>query len=254
MKTSTRLRDTSFAAALALSLGAVAHAAPLQITDISLSGSFTAGTPETLTGNATLLSFTTSEGTFSSLLGATANTVSAVNTPYSIGTVPANTAAAVSGLSVNDAANNMGTGRFQFTGLALNASTRFFVLETTPTTTYGDNFTVTLIDATNTQVGSFSLSVLASNFTQSSLTNVTYTSGTGTLTGGKLSGVAFSFADLGVTNFASISTVTGIAINGNNVLDASVVGAFSAVPEPSSYAAIAGLLGLAVVGSRRRRA
>lgn len=257
-------RHATSAALLALSLAAVAQAAPLAITNIALSGSFNTGTPETITGAATITSFTTSEGTFSGLIGATANSVSATNSPYYIGPGPAPTAntdaTSVSGLSVNDAANNFASGNFQFTGLALNSSTRFFILENTPvSSTSGDNTTVQLINASNTVVGSFSLAILASNFTSTAANNtsnalatVTYTNGTGNLVG-KLGGVSFSFADLGVTDFAAISSVTGLRITSANLLDPSVVGATSAIPEPGSFAALAGLFSLAAVASRRAK-
>ena len=265
MKTSTLLRDTSLTAALALSLGVIANAAPLQITDISLSGSFTAGTPETITGDALVTAFTTSEGTFSGLVGATANAVTAQNSPYSIGTLVTDSNIATSGLTVNNAANNFASGNFQF-GLGsggFNASTRFFIIENTPvSSTSGDPTPVQLINASHTVVGSFSLSLIASNFTNTAatttntaLSTVTYTSGTGNLVG-KLGGVAFSLSDLGVSDYSAIASATGIRLVSANLLDPSVVGVYSvsAVPEPSSYAAIAGLFGLALVGSRRRRA
>ncbi|CAM2972314.1 hypothetical protein [Rariglobus hedericola] len=255
MKPRLTSRAASLVSLLAIALGLpLVHATPLQVTDIGLSGSFTAGSPEIITGNATVTTLTTSEGTFSGLLGAVANNVTAVNnTPYSIGTAPTDSNAAASGLTVNDAVNNMNSGRFQFTGLTLNASTRFFVLETTPTTTYGDPFTVTLINASNVQVGSFTLSLLAANFTQTSLANVDYNTGTGTLTGGKLSGVSFSFTDLGVTDFGAIASVTGISINGGGLLDPSVVGAYSVIPEPGSFGVLAGLAAFAALVMRRRR-
>lgn len=260
---SKHTRSLPAIAGLAL-FASAAHAAPLQITDITLAGSFTAGTPETITGNATITSFTTSEGTFASLIGATANSVTATNSPYYIGTGPAPTlntdATSVSGLTVNDAANNFASGNFQFTGLALNASTRFFILENTPvSSTSGDPTTVQLINSANSVVGSFSLSLLPANFTTTAanttgtaLATVTYTSGTGNLVG-KLGGVSFSFADLGVTDYDAISSVTGLRLVSANLLDPSVVGAYSAVPEPGAFAAIAGFIGLAAVLSRRSR-
>lgn len=254
-------------AVLLLALGLVAcaaHAAPLQITDITLAGSFTAGTPETITGNATLTSVTTSEGLFSTLVGAVANNAASGpgNAPYSIGTVPADNNAAVSGLTVNDAINNFSTGNFQF-GLGsggFTAATRFFIIENTPvSSTSGDPTTVQLINASNTVVGSFSLSLLAAHFTttaanttNTALATATYTAGTGNLVG-KLGGVAFSLADLGVSDYSAISTATGIRLTSASLLDPSVVGAYSPIPEPSSIAALAGLAGLASVALRRTR-
>jgi hypothetical protein len=92
----------------------------------------------------------------------------------------------------------------------------------------------------------------AANTTATALATVTYTNGTGNLAG-KLGGVSFSLADLGVTDFGAIAGVTGIRLVSANLLDPSVVGAYSAVPEPGSFAAITGLLALAAIGVRRAR-
>lgn len=250
---------------VSLGLGAgAAHAAPLQITDITLSGAFTAGTPEVITGDAVMTSFTTSEGTFTGLVGAIASNATSGpgNAPYSLGTLVTDNNVAVSGLTVNNAVNNLSTGNFQF-GLGagrFNADTRFFIIENTPvSSTSGDPTTVQLLDASNAVVGSFSLSILASHFTgtaanttNTSLATITYTSGTGNLVG-KLGGVAFSLADLGVTDYSAISTATGIRLTSASLLDPSVVGVYSPIPEPGSIAALAGLAGLASAVLRRKR-
>jgi len=243
----------SFSPALSLAalmcVAGTATAAPLVISDATYSGSFTSGTPEAITGNANVAGITSTEGTFTSLTGATANTVVTSNLISSIGTAPANANAAVTGLSANDGINNLQSGNFQF-GLGtggFTASTRFFILESTPqSSTAGDPTEVRFIDSSNTVVGSFLLSLTAANFTNTpanttntALATVTYTAGQGNLTQ-KLGGVVFSAVDLGVTDFSAISNATGIrlvspgAAGGANILDPNVVGLYT-VPEPGTF-------------------
>ncbi|ATB43599.1 cell division protein FtsK [Cystobacter fuscus] len=213
---------------------------PLPATRASFTGSVTTGTPANLTGNAQLSSLTTSEGTFTNLLGATASGITGTNTPNSRGSTPTNANTAASGLTVNDGANNLGTGNFQF-GTAFTAKTRFFIVETALTSgTMGDDTVVTLIDASNNRVGSFSLSLLASQFTASAagntsnaLATINYTGGVASVTGSppgsvqsKLGAVTFSLADLGVTNPTSVSTATGLRLV-SSTLDPSVVGLYT---------------------------
>ncbi|NOK21939.1 cell division protein FtsK [Corallococcus carmarthensis] len=212
----------------------------LRVTGAAFTGSVTAGTPANLTGNAQLSSLTTSEGTFTNLVGATANGITSTNVPSARGTVPANANAAATGLGVHDGANNLNAGNFQF-GSAFTAKTRFFIVDSTPTSTaLGDDATVTLINASNQAVGSYSLALLANDFTGSAagntstaLATVSYTSGVASLTGNpvgtvqsKLGGVSFSLADLGVTDIASISGATGLRIS-SATLDPNVVGLYT---------------------------
>ncbi|WP_242588654.1 cell division protein FtsK [Corallococcus macrosporus] len=212
----------------------------LRITGATFSGSVTAGTPANLTGDAQLASLTTSEGTFTNLVGATANGITSTNTPSARGMVPANANAAATGLSAHDGANNVNTGHFQF-GSAFTAKTRFFILDSTPTSTaLGDDATVTLVNASNQAVGMYSLALLASDFTVSAagnastaLATVSYTSGVASLTGNpvgtvqsKLGGVSFSLADLGVTDAANVSGATGLRIS-SATLDPNVVGLYT---------------------------
>ncbi|WP_223633202.1 cell division protein FtsK [Corallococcus sp. EGB] len=212
----------------------------LHVTGATYTGAVTAGTPANITGNAQLVSLTTSEGTFTNLVGATANGLTSTNTPSSRGAEPANANAAATGLSIHDGANNLNTGNFQF-GTAFTAKTRFFIIDSTLTSaTPGDDATVTLINASNQIVGSYSLALLASDFTGSAagntstaLATVSYTSGVASLTGdpvgtvqSKLGGVSFSLADLGVTDVANISTATGLRIS-SATLDPNVVGLYT---------------------------
>jgi len=266
MKTSLTFFPSAIFATASLMLLSSAHAAPLAVTDATYTGSVSAGTPEAITGNATLASLTTSEGNFSILTGATANSVVTTNLVSSIGTAPANANAAVTGLSANDGVNNLQSGNFQF-GLGtggFTANTRFFIIESTPqSSNAGDPTEVRLLDAANNVVGSFVLSLTAANFTttlpnttNTSLATVTYTAGQGTLTQ-KLGGVTFSLADLGIANAATVATATGIrlvspgAVGGAAILDPNIVGLYS-VPEPGSCLLMgAGLSWLLLV--RRRR-
>lgn len=261
------LRSTAaLAGVLAFTFLGSALAAPLVISDAIYSGSVTPGTPESITGNAALAGLTTSEGTFTSLVGATANAVVTSNALSSIGTAPANANAAVTGLSANDGVNNLQSGNFQF-GLGtggFTANTRFFILESTPqSSTAGDPTEIRFVDASNVVVGSFLLSLTASNFTSTpanttntSLGTVTYTAGQGNLVQ-KFGGVSFSAADLGVTDFSAIASATGIrlvspgAVGGAAILDPNVVGLY-VVPEPGTAALLGVGLGAVLIGRRRR--
>jgi hypothetical protein len=212
----------------------------LRVTGASYTGAVTAGTPANITGAAQLASLTTSEGTFSNLVGATASGVNSTNAPSSRGTTPASSNVAATGLSIHDGANNVGTGHFQF-GTAFTAKTRFFIIDSTPTSAgIGDDTTITLVNASNQPVGADTLALVPDDFTVSAaatsstaLATVNYTSGVQSLTGtppgsvqSKLGGVSFSLADLGVTDLASVSGATGLRIS-SATLDPNVVGLYS---------------------------
>ena len=234
--------DASNLNRIAYEITAQSVSVPLPALGASFTGSVTAGTPANLTGGAQLKSLTTAEGTFTQLVGATANSITGTNTPNSRGSTPANANAAASGLGINVGANNLGTGNFQF-GTAFSAKTRFFIVESALTSgTIGDDTVVTLIDASNNQVGAFSLSLLASHFTasaagntSSSLATINYTGGVASVTGSpagtvqsKLGAVTFSLADLGITNPANVGAATGIRLV-SSTLDPNAVG-FYTVP------------------------
>ncbi|MDC0709469.1 cell division protein FtsK [Stigmatella sp. ncwal1] len=210
------------------------------VTGATFTGAVTSGTPVSLTGIAQLASLTTAEGTFTQLTGATASGITSTNVPSSRGSTPANANVAASGLGVHEGANNVGTGNFQFS-TAFTSKTRFFIVDsTTASTTLGDATTVTLLNASNQPVGSYSLSLLASDFTTSAagntstaLATVSYTSGVASITGtpagtvqSKLGAVSFSLADLGVTDFTSISGTTGLRLS-SSTLDPNVVGLYT---------------------------
>lgn len=209
------------------------------VTDALYAGAFTPGLPEALAGDATLAALTTAEGTFTNLQGAAANAAATANMLNSIGTTPANANAAVSGLSANDGINNLASANFQFTN-GFDANTRFFLLETTPqSSTAGDPATVTLIDANNHAVGTYSLGLVATNFTAtpantttSALATVTYTT-TQATPQQKLAGVMFALADF--AGSGGFSNATGIRVVSASVLDPNVVGMTSttgAFPPP----------------------
>jgi hypothetical protein len=198
------------------------------VTDAQFAGAVTPGLPEALTGDAALVALTTAEGTFTNLQGAVANAASTANILNSIGATPANAGAAVSGLAANDGINNLASANFQFTN-GFDANTRFFILESTPqSSTAGDPATVTLIDAGNNAVGTYSLALLATNFTHtpantttSALATVTYTT-TQATPQQKLSGVMFALADF--AGSGSLGNATGIRVVSASVLDPNVVG------------------------------
>lgn len=212
----------------------------LPVTRATFTGAVTAGTPANLTGVASLASLTTAEGTFSQLVGATAQGITGTNTPSAVGVAPANANVAASGLGVHDGANNMSAGHFQF-GTSFTAKTRFFIVDSTTTsTTLGDSTTVTLVNAANQPVGTWSLALLASDFTPSAagttstaLATVSYTSGVVSITGtppgtvqSKLGAVSFSLADLGVSDVTSVSGATGLRLS-SATLDPNVVGLYT---------------------------
>ncbi|RYZ42562.1 MAG: cell division protein FtsK [Myxococcaceae bacterium] len=212
----------------------------LPVTGATFTGAVTAGTPVQLTGGAQLASLTTAEGTFSNLVGATASGVTGTNVPSSLGTVPANASAAASGLGAHDGANNVGTGNFQF-GTGFSARTRFFIMDSTlASAAVGDPTTVTLLNAANQPVGTYSLSLGESDFTataagntSASLATLNYTGGVASVTGtpagsvkSKLGAVSFSLADLGVTDVTSVSAATGLRIS-SATLDPNVVGLYT---------------------------
>jgi len=234
----------------------VPEPAKVPVTGGAFTGAVSAGSPGNITGNVVISSLTTSEGTFRNLMGATANSVVTSNSLSSVGTAPANANAAVTGLSANDGVNNLQSGNFQFAG-PLNSNSRIFILESAPqSSAVGDSATITLIDSSNNQVGTFSLSLAVSDFTNSAANNtsnalatVTYTAGQGTLTA-KLGAVSFSLADFSGTG--DLSQVTGIRIT-STTLDPNVVGMYT-VPEPAVGQMVsAGLALAALLGWRRGR-
>lgn len=158
--------------------------AKTSVTSATYTGSVNTGTsPATITGIASLTGITTSEGTFTTavnkLTGATAANIVSANSNSSIGynltgtptfgtgagnNYPPSTndatgrAYVTSGLTVNDGVNNLQSGDFQFSSFGtFDINTRFLVIDSypTPSGSAGDPFIVTLINASNQVVGSF---------------------------------------------------------------------------------------------------
>jgi hypothetical protein len=70
--------------------------------------------------------------------------------------------------------------------------------------------------------------------------------------GNALAGTVFTLADFS-GGTGTLTGVDGLLIDGDGRLDPALIGVASAVPEPSTYAALAGVLALGVVMLRRRR-
>lgn len=207
------------------------------ITDAGYTGTFTAGTPETITGVTTLASITTAEGTFSALTGAISST--AAGQRIYKGADLLNDDLTVVGLSASDGLLNLTSSPtvFQF-GSSFTAATRFFIIDATSVGGgFGDTATITLVDATGAAVGTYTFGLTAANFgtnlgtidNANRETNVAITLQT--------SGTSFSLADF--TGTGDLSTATGIRLTNAAGLDPTVVGIYT-VPEPGALA----LLGL----------
>ncbi len=202
------------------------------ILDARFAGSVAVGNPEQIVGEASLTSLTTADGTFTNLQGAIANGVLTALALNALGPVPASANAVVTGLSVQDGVNNLVAGNFQFTN-GFDDDTVFYILESTPQSSdVGDPTTITLIDAANTAVGTYSLSLVAGNFTASpanttnnAIASLTYTSGQGNPVQ-KLGGVTFTLDDFSGSGNPGLAT--GIRVVGGSTLDPNVIGICSA--------------------------
>jgi len=243
-------KKSSLLVAVALSLAAQDAYAALAITNIGLSGTFTAGNPETITGSATLTSVTTTEGTFTNLVGAVSS--NAAGERIYKGTDPGADNSTVLGLTASDGLLNLTSAptSFQF-GTTFSASTRFFILDVTSVGGgFGDPATISLIDSAGAVVGTYSYGLTAAAFGTNVATITSATrEGTGTITL-ETSGVSFSLADfIGTGDF---STATGIRLASASSLDPTVVGIYT-VPEPTSMG-LAIFAGAAFAWRRRRSA
>lgn len=240
-----------------LSLAAVAFATPstlcgaiLAVTDASFSGTFSPGTPESLTGVSTLASLTTSEGTFSTLTGASATSA----TGQRVWKVdqPATDADALLGLTASDGLLNLTSGGTTFQlGSGFTADTRFFLFDYAGGgSAIGDSVTVTLINSSNVVVGDYTLALAVANF-GSNIADVNGASREdNTPLDLDLGGVTFALSDFTGTT-GDLSTVTGIRFAGASTLDPAVVG-FYTVPEPGSLI-LAGIASAASLLRRRRQ-
>lgn len=224
-------------------------AAVLTVTDLGFTGAFTAGTPESLTGVASVATVTTSEGTFGSLTGATAS--NATGQRYYKITDPGADADTLTGLVASDGLLNLSTpgGTNIQLGSGFTANTRFFILDAaSAATAIGDPATVSLIDSANNVVGTFSLSLATTDFGTKTAVITGASREGGVDLDLDLGGVTFSLADF--AGSGTVGDVTGIRLTGAAFLDPAVVGFYN-VPEPS----VISLIGLGLGGSliRRRR-
>jgi len=229
------------ATAFSMASGAVS------ITEATYTGTFTPGSPEVLTGDATLTSITVDGVIYSSLTGATS--VFAAGETFWVGTTPANDSASMVGLTASAGLLNLSAASTFQLGSGFTANTRFFLIEASGNfADLGDPATITLINASNAVVGDYSYSLLKESFGVSLGSSTANREGGGTV-GLALSGVSFSLADfIGTTG--DLSTVTGIRINSGSGLDPAVVGLYT-VPEPSR--ALLFLCGAGLLMMRRRR-
>lgn len=207
------------------------------------------GNPPSLTDGSTLTSITTSEGTFSNLTGAVSS--NATGERIYLGADPGIDNLGVIGLDASDGLLNLtaANSNFQF-GTTFTTNTRFFIFDATSVGGgFGDNATISLIDATGNPIGTYTFALTAANFG----TNIATIPGTTREGGGSItlqtSGTSFALSDFVGTG--DLSTATGIRISNASILDPTVVGIYS-VPEPSSLL-IAALSATAITIRRRHR-
>jgi hypothetical protein len=163
--------------------------------------------------------------------------------------------AASSGLNVRDAATNLSSGStFQF-GQTITDTDTIFIID------YGNGDPVTfgLINSDGETVGDYSLTIVASDFGNDIVTFATEKT-EGLSTDDSITtdidvradqGVSFTLSDFTGT-YGDLSTATGIVILSTTTLDPAVVG-LASIPEPNTFALLAGLSAFAAIAVRRRR-
>lgn len=242
------LRSVLGTSLLILPLLAASAQGAVAITDATFSGTFTPGTPESLTGVATLVSVTTNEGTFSNLIGAT-STNAAGQRIYQGADLPSDSATLV-GLIASDGLLNLtsATTNVQF-GTTFTTDTRFFILDATSVGGgFGDTATISLIDAGGAAIGTYTFGLTAANFGTNIANIPSANRESNTAISLETSGTSFSLADF--TGTGDFSTATGIRITNASGLDPTVIGIYT-VPEPGSLL-LAGLSASAWLLRRRR--
>ncbi len=241
----------TIAAAMLMSLAA--HTAS-QAAVIAVSG-------YTDNGSYGLTSVTINSTTYNSLTGSTASILSGGGTTvvgvWINNTFPTLTTsdinAAASGLSYREGAGNILTNStFQF-GRSIIASDRIFLWDFGT----GDPVSFGLVDSGGSAIGDYSISLTAANFGATALvsfgaTGVVQADGTQTIVAvDQQRAVSFQIADFTGTT-GNLSLATGIRLTaGSGSLDPSVVG-LAAIPEPTTWALLAGSLTVLMVTRRRR--
>jgi len=242
------LRSAFGSAVLLLPLLAHSAHGAAAINDATFSGTFTAGSPESLTGVATLVSITTSEGTFNSLIGAVSSNAGGQRIYQ--GADPALDSATVLGLTASDGLLNLtsATTNFQF-GTTFTTDTRFFILDATSVGGgFGDTATIVLIDAGGVAVGTYTFGLTAGSFGTNIANIPSANRESNTPISLETSGTWFSLADF--TGTGDFSTATGLRFTNAAGLDPTVIGTYT-VPEPGSLL-LAGLSTSAFLMRRRR--
>jgi hypothetical protein len=211
-----------------------------------------------ITNTTQITSFTTTQGTVSTLVGATSVTsvtggLDLDRNAWGNAGTESNGATSLMGLDASTGAVQINTANFFF-GQTVQAGNDIFILDVGTT----DPLTVNPIDISGTLIGTFSLSIIAADWgtlatstaNLDALVNPANNSGLNVGNPANdlaVNGLAFDLSDFVGTG--TLSGVAGIRIAGGGTFDPVVVGF---VPEPSTVLLLAmGLTGLAL---RRRLA
>ncbi len=243
------------------------HAAPLAWTDTTVSG------PTPMNNNATLTSFTTSAGTFSSFTFFQSYTVQSVgdgihtdgySNYWSYNGSEVDGVAALASARLDAGLLNIGTIDFDFE-TAVGTSDWFFLSDSVGST---ESITIRPLDASGNLIGSYSLTLDTSTWgLGESLSNPDFTGTNQWLLDhgadennqtvnnnvASIVGITFQLSDFTGDSISLDGVVQGIRIEGGGAFDPSVVG-LASIPEPSTTAILLGLTMLGLTCVRRKRA